>query len=103
MTKRLEALLKFLDQDPDDAFTRYGIALEYIAIKDFEKAIEFLNSVLEHDKNYLAAYQQLGHIYAITNRKDLAIEIYKNAIEAAKATGDKHAADNISNFLAELQ
>jgi Tfp pilus assembly protein PilF len=103
MTKRLEALLKFLAQEPDDTFTRYGIALEYIAIQDYEEAIKFLESVLALDKNYLAAYQQLGHVYAITNRKDKAAEIYKSGIESARLAGDKHAADNISNFLAELQ
>lgn len=103
MTKRLEALLKFLAQDPDDTFTRYGIALEYISLNEYDEAVKFLESVLDRDTNYLAAYQQLGHIYAITNRKEKAVEVYKNAIAAAKSSGDKHAADNISNLLAELQ
>ena len=103
MTKRLEALLKFLAQDPDDTFTRYAIGLEYITSKEYDEAIKFLESVLALDKNYLAAYQQLGHIYAITNRKDKAVEVYQRGIESANLSGDKHAADNISKFLAELQ
>ena len=103
MTKRLEALLKFLAQDPNDTFTRYAIALEYIASKEYDEAVKFLDSVLALDNNYLAAYQQLGHIYAITDRKEKAVEIYKRGIESAKISGDNHAADNISKFLAELQ
>jgi tetratricopeptide (TPR) repeat protein len=103
MTKRLEALLQFLAQDPDDTFTRYAIALEYIASEEYDEAIKFLESVLTLDNNYLAAYQQLGHIYAITNRKDMAVDVYKRGIDSANISGDKHAADNISKFLAELQ
>jgi len=102
MNKRLEALLKFIAQDPEDTFTRYAIALEYISLKEYDEAIKFLESVIERDENYIAAYQQLGHIYAITDRKEKAIETYKKAIEICNIKGDKHAADNISKFLDEL-
>jgi len=30
---RLQALQRFLEQDPNDSFTRYAIAMEYVSMK----------------------------------------------------------------------
>jgi tetratricopeptide (TPR) repeat protein len=99
---RLESLLNFLEQDPEDTFTLYAIALEYSARKDTEKSIFYFESVIKIDPNYLAAYQQLGHILAVSDKKAEAIDIYNRGIEVAKKAGDRHAENNLRNMVEEL-
>jgi tetratricopeptide (TPR) repeat protein len=99
---RLESLLNFLEQDPDDAFTLYAIALEYSSRKETDKSIFYLESIIRKDPDYLAAYQQLGHLLAVSNKKAEAIEIYNKGIQVAKKAGDKHAENNLRSLVEEL-
>jgi Tfp pilus assembly protein PilF len=103
MADRLESLLKFLELEPDDTFTKYAIALEYISRKNYTEAIIQLESIINTDIDYLAAYQQLGQIFAITNNKTKAVEIYKQGVEVALKSGDKHAASNLKSLIDQIQ
>jgi tetratricopeptide (TPR) repeat protein len=102
MKDRLESLLKFLEQDPNDTFTKYAIALEYSSRKNYDDAIIHLESIINTDKDYMAAYQQLGKILAITNNKEKSIEIYKQGVAVALKIGDTHAASNMKSLIDQL-
>ena len=39
-TDRLQTLLKFVEQNPDDAFVRYGLAQEYVSQGQLQSAVE---------------------------------------------------------------
>ena len=54
---RLNKLLEFLDNDPNDSFILYALATEYNSLNDIEKALVFL--YLE-DKNYAEISETLG-------------------------------------------
>ena len=103
MNERLDALFRLLKNDPKDAFTLYAVALEYISLKEYENAIKYLNEVIEQDEKYVAAYQQLGYVFSILNRKQEAVKTYRKGFEVANLIGDKHAADTFSRFLVELK
>jgi tetratricopeptide (TPR) repeat protein len=102
MTDRLESLLKLLEQDPNDIFTKYAISLEYTSKNNYQDAIKYLESIINQDKDYLAAYQQLGKILAITNNKQKSIDVYKQGVEVALRIGDKHAASNLKSLIDQL-
>jgi tetratricopeptide (TPR) repeat protein len=102
MADRLESLLKILEVDAKDTFTRYAISLEYISKKRYGDAIQNLEFIVENDKDYLAAYQQLGQIFAITGNKPKAIEIYKQGVEIALKIKDGHAASNLKSLIDQL-
>ncbi len=38
MSDRLSVLFQFLEKDPEDSFTIYAIALEYVSQKKFNEA-----------------------------------------------------------------
>ena len=103
MRKRLETLVELLKNDPEDTFTLYAIAIEYISLKEYESAIKYLRIVIEKDEKYIAAYQQLGYVYSITSRKEDAAETYQKGFETAKLAGDKHAADTFTRFLVDIK
>ena len=103
MVQRLKTLIELLKNDPNDTFTLYAIALEYIGLKEYENAIKYLSLVVKQDDKYIAAYQQLGYVYSVTSRKTEAAETYQKGLEVANLIKDKHAADTFSRFLVELK
>ena len=103
MSDRLDSLLKLLEQDPDDSFLSYGIALEHISTCNFEGAERYLSLILKKDPDYVPAYMQLAQVYENLNLIDKAKNIYKEGIEIARKNNDSHAADEMEDFLNELK
>lgn len=103
MSGRLEALLNFYEKDPHDSFTLYGIALEYISQKNYEKAEEYLNLLLKENPDYVPAYMQYGQLAATLGRTDEAREIFNKGIISANKSGDKRSAKEMEDFLDELE
>ena len=103
MSDRLEALLNFHENDPHDTFTIYGIALEYISTKDYAKAEEYLNLLLEEDPHYVPAYMQYGQMASAMGRIDEARDLFNKGIISANKSGDKRSAKEMEDFLDELE
>ncbi len=103
MSDRLESLLKLLEQDPNDSFLSYGIALEHISASNFVEAERYLSSIIKKDPDYVPAYMQLAQVYENLNLIDKAKNIYKEGIEIARNNNDSHAADEMEDFLNELK
>ncbi|HXB19816.1 MAG TPA: tetratricopeptide repeat protein, partial [Candidatus Solibacter sp.] len=53
---RLEMLTQFLQQSPNDAFARYGLAMEYSNLGQIETALEQFNKLLELHPDYTNGY-----------------------------------------------
>ena len=102
MHSRLEAFRAFLETDPDDAFTRYALALELAAHDDLPQAVLQLEETLRRHPDYIPAYHQLAQIQHRSGRDDDAIANYRRGIEAARTAGDAHAAREMSDELDEL-
>lgn len=84
MPSRLEQLQQMLLQEPNDEFLQYAITVEYFSAGEVEKAIEGLEKLLANNKNYLAAYYQLGKCYEAQNQNQKAIAIYNQGVEIAQ-------------------
>ncbi len=92
-----------MDKDPDDSFTLYGIALEYISKKDYKKAEEYFSILMKKNPQYVPAYMQMGRLKENMNDFDSAKDFYKRGIIVAKETGDKHATKEMEDFLDDLE
>lgn len=101
-TDRLDQLKQLLEQEPEDAFTRYALALEHISRKMIPQGIELLQETVQRDPSYVPAYHMLGQQFALEGRMDEAREIYQRGIDAARTTGDMHAASEMQTELDEL-
>ena len=99
---RLEKLLEFIKEQPDDVFLKYALAMEYQGLNDIEKAKEYFEEVLKVDKNHVAAYYQLGKIFERLNDETSAISIYEKGMEAAKFKNDSRSIREIKTALDEL-
>jgi len=103
MSKRLDSLLAFLERDPDDAFTRYAVALEYVSSGDRPKGEEYLRETIRRDPGYVPAYHMLGQLLGNDSRYDEAAAAYTEGIRRAAIAGDNHARNEMEQELEELQ
>ena len=103
MTNRLEQLLELHHEEPHDAFTRYAIALEYNARKDYTQAIEWFERLRADEPEYVPTYYMLAGVYRALDQAAKAQEIYNAGLQAAKKAGDTHALAELSAALEELE
>src|SRR5215475_4894692 len=60
---RIEILKGFLDENPNDSFSRYALALEYVKLDKHDDAVQEFETVKKNDPDYVATYFQLGQLY----------------------------------------
>ena len=88
---RLEILKNLVTQNPHDAFSRYGLAMEYRTLGDLESADGEFHSLLSFAPDYVPAYFHAGQTLERSGRAEEAREVYLRGLEAAARTGDAHA------------
>lgn len=89
-SSRLSQLLEFLQNDPNDAFTLYAIAMEY-GNYDSDMALEYYGKLLRDHPNYVATYYHAAKLYVDLGRRKEAEEIFKDGLAISLKTGKSHA------------
>src|SRR5260370_35727551 len=93
---RLSMLTQFLEQNPGDAFARYGLAMEYSKLGQLEPALEQFSKLLELHPDYTNGYFMAAQTLERAGRTDEAKKMLKNGIEADKSTSNRHALSELS-------
>lgn len=88
---RLQQLLQFLEQSPNEAFLLFAIAKEYEGSGDSSNALKYYLLLQQHHPDYVGLYYHLGKLYEQQEDFDNALATYTKGIEVAKAAGDRHA------------
>jgi len=96
---RLEILKNMVTQNPQDSFSRYGLAMEYRNSGDLEAAVAEFRSLMGINPNYVAAYFHGGQTLEKLGRLEEARTVYRNGLDAAARTGDQHARGEIQAAL----
>ncbi len=96
-------LEEFLRENPNDAFARYGLALEHVKAGDVEAGLCEFRTLLEKNPDYTAAYQMAGQTLASAGRNDEAIKMLSDGIACARRTGNTHAMSEMESLLQELK
>ena len=99
---RIEILKQFVEANPNDCFSRYGIAQEYVKQGDHEKAVDEFNKILAINPDYQAAYYHSGKALERLGHLAQAGETYRRGIEVARRSGDLHACSELEAALEEL-
>ncbi|HEY0405997.1 MAG TPA: tetratricopeptide repeat protein [Pyrinomonadaceae bacterium] len=81
---RIDAFVKMLESDPDNALVRFGLANEYLKAERWEEAIKALTEYLQRADDEGAAFGMLARAYERVGMKDAARESYQRGIEAAE-------------------
>jgi predicted Zn-dependent protease len=100
---RLAMLNQVLSQNPDDAFARYGLAMEYSKAGEVECALEEFGKLLSAHPDYTAGYFMAAQTLASANRVDEAKKMLVDGISSARRTGNTHAQSEMTTMLEELK
>lgn len=65
---RLEQIIEFLREQPEDSFLRYALAQEYAKREDWVQAEENYLRLLQADSAYLATYYHLAVLWRSQGR-----------------------------------
>lgn len=98
---RLEQLLAFHQQDPDDPFIIYALALEYQADSPMT-ARSYFEILLLRFPEYLPAYYHAAKLYESFNEPEMAKNTYLKGIEVSINQKDTHAQRELQNAYTNL-
>src|SRR5690348_5858098 len=99
---RLQMLTEFLQQNPGDAFARYGLAMESSKAGQTDHALAEFNRLLELHPDYTNGYFMAAQTLERAGRTAEARKTLENGVEAARRTGNKHALSEMAGMLDEL-
>jgi predicted Zn-dependent protease len=102
MMDRIAMLTEILQQSPNDAFARYGLALEYSNGGQTEKALEEFGKLLAAHPDYTAGFFMCAQTLAKADRVEEAKKMLGNGIASAKRTGNGHALSEMQGMLDEM-
>ncbi|WP_317899624.1 hypothetical protein [Aurantibacillus circumpalustris] len=101
---RIDSLISMLEKEPDDLFLNYALGLEYLndpaKMSDAEKQFK---QVLHLDKNYIAAYYQLGQLLGSLKRIEEALGFYTIGLEKAKEQKNNKAINEFGEAIFMLE
>lgn len=80
---RLEQLLQFLQDEPNDPFLLYAIATEY-SKTDSSKALYYYEQLLNEHSDYIATYYHAAKLYADIGDREKAEQVFIIGIEKAR-------------------
>ena len=95
-------LNEVLSQTPNDAFARYGLAMEYSNIGDVNRALEEFGKLLAVHPDYTAGYFMAAQTLAKVARVQEARKMLIEGIASSQRTGNTHAQSEMTAMLAEL-
>ena len=99
----MEQLLALLKDEPNDAFLRYGVAMEYAKAGRHEESLTEFGELLRRNPDYVAGYFMAGRTCEQKGEVEAAKDFYRKGIAVAKKVGDNHAAGEISEALAAIE
>ena len=102
MMNRIEILKGFLEDNPNDSFSRYALALEYAKLSQNDDAVRELETVQTRDPAYVATYFQLGQLYQKVGRTHDAEKTFRTGITVAAKAGDEHTRSELEGALEAL-
>lgn len=99
---RRQMLEEFVVRKPDDAFSRYGLALECMNSGDASAADQHFRALLKSNGEYVPAYLMYAQMLVRESRPEEARAILSSGIAAATRKGDAHARSELEALLSEI-
>ncbi len=99
---RREKLERMLEQEPEDVFLNFGLAMEFAKEGSVQKAIAQLDRVLELDAGYVAAYFHKGNALIGCERLEDARSVLTEGIAVAQNAKDAHTESELRELLGSI-
>jgi predicted Zn-dependent protease len=99
---RRQMLEEFVAKKPDDAFSRYGLAMECMNSGDPAAADSHFRALIERSPDYIPSYLMYGQLLARESRNAEAQQVLSSGMAAASKKGDEHARSEMETLLSDL-
>lgn len=104
-TARMAQIEAMLAEDPDDAFLRYGLAMEHASSGDDAACVDVMRDLIARTVTtvpYVPAYLQAGQALVRLDRITEACEMLRQGVEVARRVGDSHAQGEMQGLLESI-
>jgi len=92
---RIEQLLAYLKDTPNDSFVLFALAKEYERAEQFEESLVWYQKLKKIDPNHVGLYYHLAALLYQLSRKTEAKMVYEEGITIAKRLQDHHAENEL--------
>jgi predicted Zn-dependent protease len=99
---RILILNDLLAQDPNNAFARYGLAMEYSNSGELNRALEEFSKLLCANPDYTAGYFMAAQTLVKAGQTQDAKNMLVNGIACAQRKQDGHAESEMQAMLEEI-
>jgi predicted Zn-dependent protease len=100
---KIAMLTEILAQNPNDAFARYGLAMELANQGQTDGAVTEFERLLSAHPDYTAGYFMEAQTLVKAGRAEEAKVRLSEGIASARRTGNQHALNEMEALLAELE
>ena len=100
---RIATLQEILTANPNDAFARYALGLEYSGSGETEAALAEFQSLLAAHPGYTNGYFMSAQVLERAGRIDESREMLLKGIDSARQSNNRHAQSEMEAMLEELQ
>jgi predicted Zn-dependent protease len=100
---KIAMLTEILAQNPNDAFARYGLAMELANQGQTDAAVTEFDRLLSAHPDYTAGYFMEAQTLVKGGRAAEAKVRLSEGIASARRTGNQHALSEMEGLLAELE
>ena len=99
---RLDKLLEFIKNEPNDEFLKYALATEYLRLNQTDRALTYYEELVNNHPNYTGTYYHLGKLLERVGNKEKAVKIYERGMLEAKKAGDNHTYNELQGAYEDL-
>jgi predicted Zn-dependent protease len=99
---RAAMLKEILQENPNDTFARYGLAMEYSKAGDVDAAMQEFRQLLQQTPDYTPGYFMAAQALARAERTEEARQMLRDGIASAVRTNNAHAKSEMEAMLEEL-
>ena len=92
-----------LNDNQNDLFLNYALGVEYFSKNEFTQAEFQFKKTLNIQKDYVAAYYQLGKLFEAQNKISEALAFFKEGLEFAKAQKNNKAVNEFGEAIFMLE
>jgi len=100
---KIASLKEILEQDPKNAFARYGLAMEFSGRGETESALAEFDRLLADHPDYTAGYFMAAQTLARASRAGDAKQRLVDGMACARRTGNQHALREMQAMLDDME
>jgi predicted Zn-dependent protease len=100
---KIASLREILEQDPQNAFARYGLAMEFSGRGEIAAALAEFDRLLANHPDYTAGYFMSAQTLARAGREAEAKQRLIDGTACAQRTGNQHALREMQAMLDEME